>query len=227
MDWLVRISALIAFSISVVGCSAPPPEDVDTAQLRVVNASTDSPPIDGCFDDGGGIFEGVGGMTRGTTYAEVPAGDHTLGFVAQDADCTGASVADTSFTLAVDTDSTFLLLNVFDQIESILLTDDNSAPAAGMVRLRFVHAHPDGPEVDIHFADGAQLVDDLQFRAVSAYVAVDAGDLVLQVRSGAGDAILRTFASISANAGEVITFYFLNMDDLDVNPAVFFTRDVQ
>lgn len=227
MDWFVRFSVLSVLAVSVVGCTEAPPEVQDIARLRVVNASTDSPPIDGCFDGGGSIFESVGGAIKGTGYVEVEAGAHTLDFVAENAECTTMPIIDDSVLLTVDTDSTFLLLNVFDQIESVLLADDNSPPEAGMVRLRFVHAHPDGPQVDIHFADGALLVDDMEFKDVSEYVATDAGAFVLQVRSSAGDAILRTFAAITVEDGQVITFYFLNMDDLDVNQAVFFTRDVE
>ncbi len=220
-----RTLPLVLLSIVVAGCSTEPPQE--TASLRAINASLDSPPLDGCFDDGSIAFNAIGGQNLGTVYGQVVASASTIDFVLDGNDCAEPFIVSADVTLAVDTASTILLLNVFDEIEAILLDDDNSTPAAGMTRLRFVHAHPDGPEVDINLSDGTLLVDDINFRGVSEYVAVDAGELVLQIRSGAGDDILRTFASFTAQAGQVVTFYFLNTDDDTVSPGVFFTRDVE
>lgn len=209
----------------VTGCTTAPPQE--TASLRAINASPDSPPLDGCFDDGSVAFNAIGGQNPGTTYGQVASGDLRIDFVSDGDDCVEPFLVGTDVSLATDTASTILLLNVFDEIEAVLLEDDNSPPAAGMTRLRFVHAHPEGPEVDINLSDGTLLVDGMTFRGVSEYIAVDAGEIVLQIRSGAGDEILRTFASFTAEAGQVVTFFFLNTDDDTISPGVFFTRDVE
>jgi len=215
----------IIMFVGLAGCmETPAPE---TASLRAINASPNSPPLNGCLEDGVVAFNAIGQDSPGTTYAEVVATDLSLNFVADGADCSDPSVVSLDVSLTANTQSTLLLLNVFDEIEAVLLADDNSAPAAGMTRLRFVHAHPDGPQVDVNLSDGTLLVDDISFRDVSEYVAIDAGELVLQVRSSTGDAILRTFAAVTVDAGQVVTFFFLNTDDENVSPGVFFVRDVE
>jgi len=217
---------LVVLSVVVAGCTeAPPPEE--TASVRAINASPGSPPLDGCLGDGFVAFDAIGGENPGTTYAQVAVTNPSISFVADGDDCTEPFLVSTNVSLATDSESTLLLLNVFDEIEAVLLADDNSAPAAGKTRLRFVHAHPEGPEVDINLSDGTLLVDDISFRGVSEYIAVDAGELVLQIRSAAGDAILRTFAAFTAEEGQVVSFFFLNTDDEDVSPGVFFVRDVE
>ena len=220
-----RSLATVLVSIVIAGCTPAPPQE--TASLRAINASPDSPPLDGCFDDGTVAFDGIGGQRPGTTYGQVAASSFSVNFVADGDDCSEPPLVSTDVSLAVDTSTTILLLNVFDKIEAVLLDDDNSAPAAGMTRLGFVNVHPNGPEVDINLSDGTLLVDDMMFRDVSEYIAIDAGELVLQIRSAAGDEILRTFAPFTAEAGQVVTFFFLNTDDENVSPGVFFTRDVE
>ncbi len=225
-----RTACCCGFSMIVVlglGCTQPPTEPQETARLRVVNTSPDSPPIDGCFNDGASIFPSVGGQARGTTYADVSPGDHAIRFVADGADCTSAEIVGDMFSLSMDSDSTYLLFNVFDEIEGLLLEDDNSLPPSGMVRFRFIHADPAGQPVDIHVSDGSQLADDLQFKDVTEYVVMDAGDVILQIRSSAGDAIIKTFASFVAGDGQVITFYFLDVDNDNADSSLLITRDVE
>ncbi|GJM24290.1 MAG: hypothetical protein DHS20C16_07050 [Phycisphaerae bacterium] len=220
------VGSIVVVSIIVSGCTeAPPPQE--TASLRAINASPDSPQLDGCLQDGTVAFDAIGGQTPGTTYAEVAISNSSVNFVADGDDCVEPFLVGQNVSLAADSESTLLLINVFDEIETVLLTDDNSAPAAGMTRLRFVHAHPEGPEVDINLSDGTLLVDDISFRGVSEYLAIDAGEIVLQIRSTEGDAILRTFAAFTAEEGQVVTFFFLNTDDENVSPGVFFVRDVE
>ena len=185
------------------------------------------PPLDGCLGDGFVAFNAIGGENPGTTYAQVAVTNPAISFVADGDDCTEPFLVSTNVSLAADSESTLLLLNVFAEIEAVLLADDNSAPAVGQSRLRFIHAHPEGPEVDINLSDGTLLVDDMSFRDVSEYIAVDAGEIVLQIRSAAGDAILRTFATFTAEDGQVVSFFFLNTDDENVSPGVFFVRDVE
>jgi hypothetical protein len=220
-----RLSLLVVWPIVFAGCTETPPPE--TAFVRAINASPDSPPLDGCLGDGFVVFDAIGGENPGTTYAQVAVTNPSISFVRDGDDCTEPFLVSSNVSLAADSESTFLLLNVFDEIEAVLLSDDNSPPAAGKTHLRFVHAHPDGPQVDINFADGTLLVDDMSFRDVSEYVAVDAGDLIIQVRSAAGDAILRTFATFTAQQGQVVSFFFLNTDDENVSPGVFFVRDVE
>jgi Domain of unknown function (DUF4397) len=67
-------------------------------------------------------------------------------------------------------------------IEPIVLTDDNTAPAAGNVRVRAIHGAPSAPAVDIYVtAPGADLaaatpvLTNVEFRQVADYLEAPAG----------------------------------------------------
>ncbi len=50
--------------------------------------------------------------------------------------------------------------------------DDNAAPVAGMAKVRFLHASPDAPAVDIAVAGGPVLFPDVAFKEHAGYASV-------------------------------------------------------
>ena len=76
-------------------------------------------------------------------------------------------------------------------IEPIVLVDDNTLPVAGKAHVRFVHASPDAPNVDIYVKDGPVLFENVPFKQAFPYVPVDAGTYNLEVRiHDTGDVVL-------------------------------------
>ena len=71
---------------------------------------------------------------------------------------TTTTVIDADLTLSGRTDYTVIASGLVAAIEPIVLEDDNSAPAAGNVKVRAIHGAPSAPAVDIYVtAPGADL----------------------------------------------------------------------
>ena len=82
-----------------------------------------------------------------------------------------------------NTDYTIVALNTLANIEPLVLVDNNSMPAAGKAHVRFVHASPDAPAVDIAVTGGPVLFGNVSFKGVGDYLPVDAGTYDLEARS--------------------------------------------
>jgi len=96
-------------------------------------------------------------------------------------------------------------------IEPLVLVDDNTAPASGQARVRFVHAGPDAPTVDVTLTDGTTLFDDVSFKEASAYISVAAGTYDLQVRDESGAVVVLTLADVTLAAGRVYTVFAVGL----------------
>ena len=80
-------------------------------------------------------------------------------------------------------DVTLAAIGMAPALEPLVLVDNNSAPAAGMARVRFVHASPDAPAVDIALKDGPVLLPNIAYKG-HADGEVPAGTYDLEVRAG-------------------------------------------
>ena len=122
-------------SASTVGCSQTPPNggEEEAARLRVVHASPDAPAIDVCIE-GARAFEGTS-FADATGYAELPANNYGVRVTPTGAGCDSAGVLDAELPLAADTDTTIVVFNFLADLEAVLLTDDNSAPAEGNAKV--------------------------------------------------------------------------------------------
>jgi hypothetical protein len=120
--------------------------------------------------------------------------------------------------LPTDTETTVVAINTLDSIEPLVLEDDNSAPSAGTAKVRFVHASPDAPTVDITLTDGTTLFDSVAFKEVGDYIEAPAGTLDLQVRDETGTAIVLTLEIVTLEDGMVYTVYAIGL--LNGEPAL-------
>lgn len=125
------------------------------ARIRVLHASPDAPAVDVYLDGSEAISDLA--FNEITDYVSVPAGSHNVEVFPAAADGTGDAVITADVMLSADTDYTVAAVGALAEIEPLVLVDDNSAPPAGQVRVRFVHASPDAPAVDI-FAEGVGVV---------------------------------------------------------------------
>lgn len=177
------VIALLAFA---AGCDdddgtvAP----VQEARVRVLHASPDAPPVD-VLVDGVVVLSDVPYKAY-SPYLTVPAGARNFR-VRASADTT-LVVIDVTPTLSTGADYTVIARNPVATIEPWLLTDDNTAPASGGIKLRLVHAAPGAPTVDIYVtAPGANLsvatpvLTDVPYGAASTYLAVAAGTYQVRV----------------------------------------------
>ncbi|MCB0215299.1 MAG: DUF4397 domain-containing protein [Chloroflexi bacterium] len=191
----------------VIAVDATTP-DPGRARVRVAHASPDAPAVDILVDDALAFSNAAFGAI--TDYAELPAGTHTIKVVP-----TGAAepvVIEAELTLAAETDYTVAAAGLLAEIAPLVLVDDNRQPAAGQAHVRFVHASPDAPAVDIAVADGGPvLFANIAFGEVGAYLPVGANRYDLEVRLAGTDTVALTVPGLKLEAGKVYTVFAMGL----------------
>lgn len=193
----------------IVGCFRMEEPAPETAKIRVVHASPDAPAVDICAN-GTAAFSDVA-FPGATDYATVEEGTYQIRVIAAGSGCGGGGVINAALPLPADTETTVVAVNTLDSIEPLVLEDDNSAPSAGTAKVRFVHASPDAPTVDITLTDGTALFDNVSFKEVGDYIETPAGTLDLQVRDETGTAIVLMLEDVTLEDGMVYTVYAVGL----------------
>jgi hypothetical protein len=177
------------------------------ARIRVVHASPDAPPVDVLLDDAE-VLSDVPYLAA-SGYLETSAGDHNLKVNAAG---TTTTVIDADATLADGTDYTVIASGLVAAIEPIVLEDDNSAPAAGNVRVRAIHGAPSAPAVDVYVtAPGADLnaatpvLTNVAFGDVAEYLEVPAGDYQVRVTPAGTKTAAIDSGTLTLASGQVRT----------------------
>jgi LPXTG-motif cell wall-anchored protein len=128
---------------------------------------------------------------------------------------TGATepiVIDANLDLATMTDYTVVAVGQLANIEPLVLIDNNSAPAAGKAHVRFVHASPDAPAVDIAVANGGPvLFSNVPFKGVGDYLPVDAGTYDLEARIAGADTVALSVPGVMLDEGTVYTIFAMGL----------------
>jgi len=109
---------------------------------------------------------------------------------------TTVTVLNQNVTIAEGTDYTVLAVGTSAGVSGVVLTDDNTAPAAGNVRLRLVHASPTSPAaVDVYatavttdISSATPSAANVAFRSGSAYLALPAGTYRVRVTAAGSKA---------------------------------------
>lgn len=195
---LATVVALLA-SVTVTFAAGP--------RVRVVHASPDAPAVDVLVDGQAAFtnapFKGI------TNYATLAAGEHRVQVVP--AGQTQPSVISATLTLDADKDYTVVAVGQLANIEPLVLVDNNSAPAAGKAHVRFVHASPDAPAVDIAVTGGPVLFSNVAFKGVGDYLPVDAGSYDLEVRVAGTDTVALSVPAVKLDAGTVYTIFAMGL----------------
>ena len=178
------------------------------ARVRVVHASPDAPAVDvwvnGSIAFSGAPFKGI------TDYADLDAGTYNVQVVP--AGATEPVVIDADLDLEAGTDYTVVAVGKLENIQPVVLVDDNSAPAPGMAHVRFMHASPDAPNVDIYVADGGPLLfENVPFGQAFPYVPVDAGTYDLEVRIHDTDTVVLTVPGVALAERTVYTIFAMGL----------------
>ena len=180
---------------------------VTTAQLRVVHASPDAPNVDVLVDNAA-VLTNVA-YKAASSYLEVPSGSRNLKVRA-----TGTStvVIDQNGTLAQNSFYTVLATGRVASIAPVVLTDDQTSPASGSVRLRLVHASPTAGNVDIYvtaptadIATATPTLTNVAFRAASNYLEVPAGTYRVRITPAGTKTVAIDANNVALVAGQVRT----------------------
>ncbi len=177
------------------------------ARVRVVHASPDAPAVDvwvnGAVAFSNAPFKGI------TNYASLDPASYQVQVTP-----TGAStpvVIDATLDLAADTDYTVVAVGQLANIEPLVLVDNNGTPAAGKAHVRFVHASPDAPAVDIAVKGGPVLFANVAFKGVGTYLPVDAGTYDLEVRLAGTTTVALEVPGVKLDAQTVYTIFAMGL----------------
>jgi hypothetical protein len=186
------------------------------ANVRVLHASPDAPAVD-VFVDGSEAISDLA-FDDITDYVALPAGDHNIQVFPASADGSGDPVIEADVTLTADTDYTIAAVGLVADIEPLVLVDDNAAPAAGEAKLRFVHASPDAPAVDIYAEGAGVVVPNAAFKDASGYLGLAATTYNLEVRAAGTETVALALPGITLEEGKVYTAFAVGL--LEGDPAL-------
>jgi hypothetical protein len=177
------------------------------ARVRVVHASPDAPAVDvwvsGAKAFTNAPFKGI------TGYAALDPGSYNVKVVPTGA--TEPVVIDANLDLMADKDYTVVAVGKLAEIAPLVLLDNNAQPAAGKAHVRFVHASPDAPAVDVAVKGGPVLFANVPFKGVGDYLPVDAGTYDLEVRIAGTDTVALSVPGVKLADGTVYTIFAMGL----------------
>lgn len=177
--------------------------------VRVVHASPDAPNVDVYVNNAPGIgapaFSNLP-FRSATGYAPLPTDNYR--FRVTPASLTSPVVIDAAnVPIMGSQDYSVVAINFLSSISPLVLVDDNTINPT-QARVRFVHAAPDVPTVDI-FAQGVAtpLFDATSFGNSGGYISVAPGTYNLEVRLDSSGALALPVPGVNLQAGAVYTVF--------------------
>lgn len=210
MQKLLR-SMLVA-SLSVVAVAACSDDDAPTAPvvrtaLRVVHASPDAPNVDVRVDTAI-VWTNVP-FTGASAYLDVAPGDRR---VVMRAAGTTTEVIEVLPLITVGQSYTILATGLLADIRPLIVFDDRTAPPAGQVKIRVIHAAPAAGNVDVYatapgadIATATSVFTNVPFRGFSDYLTLPAGTYRLRVVGTGTKTPVAIDATVTFAAGQVRT----------------------
>lgn len=188
--------------------AAPTAELTDRrALVRVVHASPDAPNVDVLVD--GGVVRSNVAFRGFSPYLEAVKGARLV--QVNVANTTTTAITET-LTLDATQSYTVLAVGRQAQIAALTLVDDRSAPAAGNIRLRLVHAAPTAGLVDIYvtapdasLAASTPVLTGVDFRAASGYLERPAGTYRVRITLAGTTTVAIDTGTLTLPAGRVAT----------------------
>jgi hypothetical protein len=200
--WMLLFGVLV-LSLGVVTTALA---DSHGARVRVVHASPDAPAVDVLVNDGVAFsnapFKGI------TSYAALDPATYNVKVVPTGA--TEPVVIEADLALEAK-DYTVVAVGQLANIEPLVLMDDNTLPEAGKAHVRFVHASPDAPAVDIAVKGGPILFSNVAFKGVGSYLPVDAATYDLEVRLAGTETVALEVPGVALADQTVYTVFAMGL----------------
>lgn len=159
------------------------------AGVRVVHASPDAPNVD-VYVNGtpGAGAPAIANLPFRSATGYVPLPSAAYNFKVTPAGAAAPVVIDANANIDAATDYSVVATGFLSGIQPTIFVDDNTLnPSAA--RVRFIHASPDVPTVDIFPTGGSTpLFDAISFRQSGGYITVPGGTYNLDVRLDASGA---------------------------------------
>lgn len=203
------LAAIVAAPLVLVGCggdsiTGSSPSEAGSALVRVAHLSPDAPAVD-VLVNGARVVTGAA-FGDATGYLALPAGSARIQVVP--AGASSPVVIDATLDLASGAAYTVAATGFLGagDLKPLVLSDDLSG-IAGQAKVRFVHASPDAPAVDIAVTDGPVLFANVSFRGFKGYAQVPGGAYNLEARpAGTTTAALKVPDVVLGGAGSYTIF---------------------
>ena len=181
-------------------------------QLRVMNAVVDEPNLDLLVDGTSaatniayGTSDGYHSIASGSRHIQIePSG-------------TSSPLIDQNISFSSGSSTTIIAANFSSSITTLVLTDDNSAPPSGDIKLRIVNAAPSIGPADVYIVSPGTDVSgtsptltNLAFGSASSYQTLSATNYEIMFTPTGQKFILIDSGSESFSSGQVRTFVGLN-----------------
>ncbi|MGK2966345.1 MAG: DUF4397 domain-containing protein [Tepidiformaceae bacterium] len=199
------VLAILALVV-VLSFSSPASAQTGNGRVRVMHASSDTPPVD-IFVDGAKAVTALA-FPNETGYVTLPAGAHNVKVFVSPSDGTGAAALEADLTIGAGKDYTVLAVGLVGDgsLALLPLEDNNGTPAAGNAHVRLVHASPDAPAVDV-LVDGTttKIFSNVAFKGVGTYTPVPAGTYNLDVNAAGTSTTALNVDGVALSARTVYT----------------------
>jgi len=196
LNVMLLVVAVMAFAVA-------PAFAAGEAMVRVTHASPDAPAVDVCVN--GKVAFAALEFGKTTDYAKLPAGSYDVQVYPAGSNCQGTAVIDAK-GLKLDAKAyTVMAIGKLAEIKPLILVDNLTAPAAGKVHVRFVHASPDAPAVDITTADGAKVFSNVAFGKSVDFTPLPAATYDLQARVAGTENVALNLPGVNLPEGAILT----------------------
>ena len=209
MNRLTKLFAsILALSamVFVVGCSDDDDNGLNptmaTSKVRVIHTSYDAPAVDVVVDGSVAINSLDYGISSG--YATVDAG--TRNIKVTPANASNPVVIEADLPLEADKNYSVFAVNSLNSIEAVVV-EDNRTPNANKAKVRFLHASPDAPAVDIKVGSGSgpAVFSNVAFKQIQGYAEVDQASYTFVVTAAGSTGEVVKFDPITVQNGNVYT----------------------
>jgi hypothetical protein len=173
---------------------APAPGQAGGSAVRVAHFSPDTPRMDvyaAGFDGVESLVLPKLGFGEVSQYMRLPAGTYAFSMRPQGSPATSTAALRVSADLAGTTTYTFAVFGRSDSLETDLLTDDMTAPAAGGARVRIIQGAGDAGPVEVTTGVDELSVQGADIGTVGPYTTVPAGTVEVTVSADGVDDVTR------------------------------------
>jgi hypothetical protein len=182
----------------------------DEGWVRVIHASPDAPAVD-VYVNGEEAVSGAE-FKNATDYLALPAGEHEIEVFPADAGGEGDPVIAETVTIEAGKRYSAAAVGLLESIE-LLVNEDSTEVTEGKAKVRFIHASPDAPEVDVALKDGDVLFAGAAFKDAADYLEVDPGTVDLEVRPAGEKDVVLDVPGVELKGNTVYSVYAVGLAD--------------
>ena len=202
---LFAATAILGFVCAISSCKKNDVDESGSANVRIINASASS-SAQSFYLANSLVVQG--GLTYGqaTPYVAVNSGNNLVAEFRNE----GSSSAYATGKFDINNALSFSIFLAGDgqQARVKVYDDNNTAPASGKARVRFIHLSDGAPEfIDIRTNATNNVVSSLKRDNASIYTDVDAGFSAFQVFQAGQSTSLGNFTLSTFAAGKIYTVY--------------------